>query len=75
MFRARPDDIDVGLQLHDAQLSADKTRDAFDTLQALQSLPNSPAYLAFIEAGQFEQFGEWERAWQAWLRFGNTEFK
>ena len=74
MFHARPDDINIGLQLHHAQLSIGKTKEALETLNILQALPNHPAYLAFIEAGQFEESEDWEHAWQAWLKFGGTEF-
>ena len=65
MLRARPDDIDIGLQLHAAQLSAGKKTEALETLRAMQALPTHPAYLAFIEAGQHEKSANWEDAWKA----------
>ena len=75
MFRARPDDIDIGLQLHTAQLSVGKRQEALETLRILQALPNHPIYLSFIEAGQFEESEDWENAWKAWLQFGAAEFR
>ena len=75
MLRARPDDIDIGLQLRSAQLAAGKKPEALATLRAMQALPNHPAYLAFIEAGQLEESGDWEDAWKAWQRFAGPEPK
>ncbi len=75
LFRSRPDDIGLGLQLHITQLSLGKTKEALETLRALQALPNHPAYLAYIEAEQFEESEDWANAWKAWLRFGGKEFK
>lgn len=75
MFRARPDDIVLGLQLHTTQLSVGKTQDALETLRALQALPNAPAYLVYLEAEQFEESEDWANAWKAWLRFAAKEFK
>ena len=75
IFRFRPDDIDVGLQLYNAQLSVGKTKEALATLQGLQALPNPPAYLAFIEAELRAGNKEWEQAWKAWLRYGGREFQ
>lgn len=75
MLRARPDDIDIGLQLRSAQIAAGKTAEAIETLRALQALPNHPAYLAFIEAEQLEQTEDWEGAWRAWQRFAGSELQ
>ena len=75
IFRFRPDDIDAGLQLYNTQLSLGKTKDALETLRTLQAIPNPPAYLAFIEAQLHEESGNWEQAWNAWLRFGGREFQ
>ena len=75
MFRARPDDITIGLRLHTVQLSLGKTADALETLRSLQNLPSHPAYLAFIEAGQFEESEDWEQAWLAWVKFAGAEFR
>ena len=75
MFRTRPDDIIMGLQLRNSQLSVGKANDALVTLRALQSLPNHPAYLDFLEADQFEENEDWEQAWKAWRQFGGAEFK
>ena len=75
LFRIRPDDIDIGLQLRSAQFSAGNATEALETLRALQALPNPPGYLAFIEAEQFEDSGDWENAWNAWMRFAKAEFK
>ena len=75
MFRARPDDIILGLQLRNSLLSIGKTKDALDTLRTLQALPNHPAYLYYLEADQFEESEDWVQAWGAWLRYGKDEFK
>ncbi len=75
LLRARPDDIDLGLQLHTAQLSAGKKTEAMETLRSMQALPNHPAYLAFIEAGQHEESGNWEDAWKAWRMFAGRELQ
>ena len=75
MFASRPNDIHLGLQLRNSQLSIGKTGDALGTLRSLQSLPNHPAYLDFLEADQLEENDEWEQAWRAWLRFAKDEFK
>lgn len=75
MFRSRPDDITLGLQLRNSQLSIGKTQDALETLRALQSLPNHPAYLDYLEADQFEESEDWEHAWLAWARYARDEFK
>lgn len=73
-FRLRPDDFQVGLQLHSAQLAAGKQDDALSTLAALQGTRGHPSYLAFIEAGLREERGEWEQAWNTWRRFLGKEF-
>ena len=75
LVRARPDDIDIGLQLRAALLSAGKKPEALATLRAMQALPNHPAYLAFIEAAQLEETGDWENAWKAWQRFAGPQLK
>ena len=75
LFRFRRDDIDVGLQFYRAQLSLGKTNDALETLRTLQAIPNSPAYLTFIEAELHEEAGNWEQAWKAWVRFGGHDFQ
>lgn len=75
IFRVRRDDIDAGLQLYSAQHSAGKNKEALETLQALQAVPNAPGYLAFIEAELLEESGDWEQAWKAWLRFGGRDFQ
>ena len=74
-FRVRPDDFGAGLQLHSAQLAEGRIKEALDTLHALQGVRGHPAYLAFIEAEVLEDQMEWERAWDAWLRFGGKEFQ
>ena len=75
IFHFRPNDIDVGLQLCNAQLAVGKTKEALATLQVLQAIPNAPAYLAFLEAEVLEESGNWEQAWKAWLRFGGRDFQ
>ncbi len=75
LFRVRPDDIGVGLQLYRTQLSLGKTGDALATLRTLQALPNSPSYLTFIEAQFHEEVRNWEAAWNAWLRFGGRDWQ
>ena len=75
IFHFRPDDIDTGLQLCNAQLAVGKTKEALATLQGLQAIPNPPAYLAFLEAEVLEESGNWEQAWKAWLRFGGQDFQ
>ena len=75
IFRIRPDDLDAGLQLYSAQLAKGNTKDAIGILQALQGVRGHPAYLAFIEAEVRAAQGEWEQAWNAWLRFGGKEFQ
>jgi tetratricopeptide (TPR) repeat protein len=74
-FRMRPDDFQLGLQLHNAQLAAGQTKAAIETLKALQAVRGHPAYLDFIEAEDLEESGEWEKAWKAWLQFGGREFQ
>ncbi len=75
MLRARPDDIDIGLQLRSAQLAAGKKAEALETLRAMQALPSHPTYLAFIEAEQLEDEGDWENAWKAWRRYAGRELE
>jgi O-antigen ligase len=74
-FRMRGDDFDTGLQLHAAQLAEDKTKEALETLEALQNVRGHPAYLAYIEAEVREEQQDWEGAWKAWLRFAPLEFR
>ncbi|MEO6785766.1 MAG: hypothetical protein ABI318_06500, partial [Chthoniobacteraceae bacterium] len=74
-FRLRPDDFQVGLQLHKVQLALGQTKEALETLRALQAVPRHPAYLAFIEAEVLEKQGLWEQAWKAWLQFGGRDFQ
>ena len=75
IFRNRPDDIDAGLQLYTSQVSLGKKKDALETLQMLQAIPNHPAYLDFIEAELHEEYEQWELSWKAWLRFGGRDFQ
>ena len=75
MFRTRQDDINIGLQLRNSQLSVGKTKEALETLRTLQAMPNHPAYLDYLEADQLEESEDWAHAWRAWVRFGGAEFK
>ncbi len=75
LFRLRSDDFDIGLQLHSVLLLSGRSKDALDTLKALQTVRNHPAYLAFIEAEVREGMMDWEGAWKAWLRYGAKEFE
>lgn len=75
LFRFRPNDIDIGLQLYTSHVSLGKTKEALETLQTLQAIPNAPAYLAFIEVQLHEENENWEQAWKAWLRFAGREFQ
>jgi hypothetical protein len=75
MFRTRQDDINIGLQLRNSQLSVGKTKEALETLRTLQAMPNHPAYLDYLEADQLEESEDWAQAWRAWVRFGGAEFK
>ena len=68
-FRARSDDFQLGIQLHNVQRAEGQTKEALDTLRSLQTARGHPAYLAFIEAEFLGEQGDWEQAWKAWLRF------
>jgi hypothetical protein len=74
-FHFRTDDFQLGLELFAAQRAAGQTVEALATLAALQEIPGSPGYLAFIEAEIRAERGEWENAWNAWRRFAGGEFK
>ncbi len=75
LFRLRPDDFDIGLQLHSTLLATGRRKEALDVLKALQTVRNHPAYLAFIEAEVREEMSDWEGAWDAWLRYGGKDFE
>lgn len=74
IYRLRPDDISVGLELHRAQIAEGLKKDALATLKSLQEVRGCPRYVAYIEAGLREDMDDWEGAWKAWLRYGGRDF-
>lgn len=73
-FRYHPDNFQEGLELYSAQRGAGQKSAAVDTLVALQSIPNHPSYVAFLEADLRAELEQWPEAWKAWRRYAGNEF-
>lgn len=65
-------DFSTGFALYQAQMQADESGLALDTLGRLTSHPDCPTYFHFLEANLAMMKQQWQTAWQAWERYLNA---
>src|SRR5947207_1060515 len=68
-FRAAPDNYAIGYELYRAQMQSGRIDDALNTARHFSERANSPAYFRYLEAQCWAEKQNWERAWNAWLKF------
>lgn len=66
---ADPRNYAIGFALYRQQKNAGRIDDALDTLRHFTSLPRPPAYFYFLESEAWAARQDWERAWDAYLKF------
>jgi hypothetical protein len=62
-------DFVIGFALYQAQLAANETDDALETLRKLTAAPDCPRYFFYLHAQIAMKRGAWEDAWRAWKKF------
>ena len=68
-FYADPNNFSVGYALYRAQTHEGKIDDALATVRHFTAQTGTPAYFYYLEAESWSAKENWERAWNAWLKF------
>ncbi len=69
---ASPGDYAVGYALYHAQMAAGKTDDALATARHFTARPEVPGYFHYLQAQAWAAKQNWERAWQSWQQYQET---
>ncbi len=72
-FRGSPDNHVIGYELYRAQKQAGRTDDALQTVRHFSERKDTPSYWRYAEAELWAEKQNYERAWNAWLKFHETE--
>ncbi|HZR77825.1 MAG TPA: O-antigen ligase family protein [Chthoniobacterales bacterium] len=72
-FRASPDTYAIGYELYRAQEKEGRIDDALQTVRHFSDRHNTPAYWKYLEAQLWAEKGNFERAWNAWLKFHDAQ--
>jgi O-antigen ligase len=70
---ANPNDYAAGYALYHAQVAAGKTDDALATIRRFTAQPKTPAYFYYLQAETWAAKQNWERAWESWREFQQTQ--
>lgn len=71
-FRADVSNFAVGCALYREQMRAHNVDDALATVRHFTALPSTPSYFYFLEVEAWAAKGNWERAWDSWLKFARA---
>ena len=72
-FRASPDNYAIGYELYRAQKQAGRIDDALNTVRHFSDRRNSPTYFHYLEAELWAEKQNYDRAWNAWLKFHTAQ--
>ena len=68
-LRASPDNYAIGYELYRAQKQSGRIDDALTTVRHFSDRRNSPPYFHYLEAQLWAEKQNYDRAWNAWLKF------
>ena len=68
-FRSSPDSYAIGYSLYRAQKQKDRIDDALQTVRHFSERAGTPAYWKYLESELWAEKQNYERAWNAWLKF------
>lgn len=68
-YVTNPDNLTIGYALYHAQMEAGQFDDALNTARHFSERASSPAYFRYLEAQAWAAKQNWERAWEAWLKY------
>jgi tetratricopeptide (TPR) repeat protein len=71
-FRADASNFSVGYALYHEQMRQQNVDDALATVRHFTALPGVPSYFYFLELEAWAAKGNWERAWDSWLKFARA---
>ena len=74
-FRTTGNISNDGLGLVRSQIQANDFDEALTTLQAFSKTPNPPAAIYFLESRIWAAKGEWQKAWQAMLKYQSAIYR
>jgi len=72
-FRSSPDSYAVGYSLYRAQKERGRVDDALQTVRHFSERSGTPGYWKFLEAELWAEKQNYERAWNAWLKFHDAQ--
>jgi O-antigen ligase len=68
-YRVAPDNFAIGYELYRAQQKAGRIDDALQTVRHFSERSNSPLYFRYLESELWAEKQNYDRAWNAWLKF------